>query len=62
VGRGDTYWSLAERCFGDGARWSEIRDLNVGRVVADGVTMGADDDLRRGWTILLPDIPNKEVV
>ncbi|QYG94398.1 LysM peptidoglycan-binding domain-containing protein [Iamia sp. SCSIO 61187] len=55
VERHDSLWSIAERTLGDGLRWAEIRDLNVGRTMPDGHTISADDDLLRpGWVLLLP--------
>jgi DNA-binding SARP family transcriptional activator len=56
VERHDSYWAIAERHFnGDGLRWREIRDLNIGRTMPDGTTINADSDvLRPGWTLLLP--------
>ena len=55
VQRGDSYWGLAQEHLGDGSRWGEIRDANVGRTVAPGRVIGAqDDDLRPGWSIRLP--------
>ena len=55
VVHGDSYWGLAQTHLGDGSRWHEIRDANIGRAVAAGRFITAlDDDLRPGWTILLP--------
>jgi len=55
VQRHDTYWALAERELGDGLRWREIRDLNVGRSMPGGHTIvSGDDTLRAGWTLQLP--------
>jgi DNA-binding SARP family transcriptional activator/nucleoid-associated protein YgaU len=55
VQRGDSYWGLAQQHLGDGSRWREIRDANVGRTVAPGRVISAqDDDLRPGWSIRLP--------
>lgn len=52
---GDSYWGLAETHLGDGTRWSEIRDANVGRTVDGRRTITLlDDDLHPGWRILLP--------
>lgn len=52
---GDSYWGLAETHLGDGSRWAEIRDANVGRIVDGGrVITALDDDLHPGWRILLP--------
>jgi nucleoid-associated protein YgaU/DNA-binding SARP family transcriptional activator len=57
VQRGDSYWGLAHHHLGDGARWREIRDANVGRTVAPGHVIGArDDDLQPGWLIQMPTI------
>ena len=55
VQRGDTLWDLADRLFGDGMRWREIRDLNVGRQQPDGVMIGTDtEELCPGWTLQVP--------
>jgi nucleoid-associated protein YgaU/DNA-binding SARP family transcriptional activator len=55
VQRGDSYWGLAQQHLGDGARWREIRDANVGRAVDPGHIIGAhDDDLQPGWLVRLP--------
>lgn len=56
IERHDSYWAIAERCFnGEGLRWREIRDLNVGRTMPDGTTITPDSDLLRpGWTLQLP--------
>lgn len=40
----DTFWSIAEDTLGDGLRWSEIRDANVGRSMPDGTTIGNDTE------------------
>src|SRR3546814_5286955 len=55
VQRHDSYWAIAERTLGDGLRWREILDLNVGRTLPDGSTLAAGDDtLHAGWTLVLP--------
>lgn len=55
VQRHDSYWALAERHLGDGLRWRELHELNVGRTMSDGHTIrSGDDTLRTGWTIALP--------
>ena len=55
VQRHDSYWAIAERTLGDGLRWNEILDLNVGRTLPDGTTIIAGDDtLHSGWVLLLP--------
>lgn len=55
VERHDSYWAIAERILGDGLRWREIHDLNVGRTMADGhvIALG-DDTLRAGWQLAVP--------
>lgn len=55
VERHDSYWAIAERTLGDGLRWREIHELNVGRTVSDGhVITAGDQTLRTGWTLELP--------
>lgn len=55
VQRHDSYWAIAERTLGDGFRWREIHDLNVGRTLPDGTTIATGDDtLHTGWVLLLP--------
>lgn len=51
----DTFWSIAEDTLGDGLRWSEIRDANIGRSMPDGTTIGNDtESIQPGWTLRLP--------
>lgn len=54
VHSGDTLWSLAERHLGDGARFSDIAELNYGRPQSDGAHLVDDHWLRPGWALLLP--------
>lgn len=55
VERGDTFWALAERYLGSGARWREIRDHNAGRAIAPGRVLGATEDaLDVGWRLAIP--------
>ncbi|MFE5327253.1 LysM peptidoglycan-binding domain-containing protein [Embleya sp. NPDC056575] len=54
VQRGDTLWDIAERTLGDGARWQEIASLNDGRVMTDGHTFRAADDIDVGWILRMP--------
>ncbi len=61
VARGETLWDIAETVLGDGMRWREVRDLNVGRTMSDGSVVGADSDLvRPGWVLLVPAPPPGE--
>ncbi|MGI9614606.1 MAG: hypothetical protein ACR2QO_16970 [Acidimicrobiales bacterium] len=52
---GDTFWSLAESLLGDGLRWSEIREVNLGRTMPDGTVISeATEVIRSGWDLALP--------
>lgn len=55
VGRGETFWSLAEAVYGDGRRWPELLELNRDREVTPGVVLTDGVVLRSGWTVLVPD-------
>ena len=51
----DTLWDLAEQHLGDGARWTEIRDANVGRTMADGTVLDPTFVTISGnWSLLVP--------
>lgn len=51
----DTFWSIAEATLGDGLRWSEIRDANVGLRMADGSTISpTTEEVGAGWQLRLP--------
>jgi nucleoid-associated protein YgaU len=55
TGSRDSWWSIAESALGEGLRWAEVRDLNVGRTMPDGHVIAADDHLLgKGWTVLVP--------
>lgn len=54
VARGETWWTLAADTLGDGRHWRALVELNIGRQVGPGMTIGADTALRRGWEIELP--------
>ena len=55
VEHGETWWSLAEDHLGDGMRWQEIRDANVGRVNPDGSTITAETEfVQVGWNLAIP--------
>ncbi len=55
VGRFDTLWTIADTTLGDGRRWTEIRDLNIGRHTSTGVaiTQGTEH-VPPGTTLDLP--------
>lgn len=54
VQRGDTLWGIAERHLGSGARYTEIRDLNLRRPQPDGQSLVGADWINPGWTLRLP--------
>ncbi len=55
TGERDTFWSVAETLLGDGLRWSEVRDANVGRLMPDGTTIhSTTEELGAGWDLVLP--------
>lgn len=54
VERGDTLWDLAERHLGSGHRYTEIRDLNIGRAQPDGRALTDAHWIYPGWHLLLP--------
>ena len=52
---GDSYWRIAEHYTGSGSRWRELRDLNVGRLHANGTSFATDSKLiHPGDHLLLP--------
>jgi nucleoid-associated protein YgaU len=63
--RGDTLWSLAERHLGSGQRYTEIRDLNLGRAQPDGGTLTDAHWIYPGWQLRMPtdatDLPARAV-
>jgi len=51
----DTLWSIAEETLGDGLRWKEIRDHNVGRRMPGGNTITATTEtVQPGWELVMP--------
>lgn len=51
----DTFWSIAETTLGDGLRWREVRDANVGRVLADGTAItSSTEEVAGGSRLQLP--------
>ena len=51
---GDTLWSIADTRLGDGADWTAIAALNLGRDVAVGARFVDPDHVRAGWHLRLP--------
>ncbi|OZB89832.1 MAG: hypothetical protein B7X41_00690, partial [Microbacterium sp. 14-71-5] len=54
VKRGDTLWDIAEHHLGDPMRYTEIRDLNLGRTQPDGRQLKDADWVLPGWMLVLP--------
>jgi len=51
----DTFWSIAETTLGDGLRWREVRDANVGWHLADGTAITpSTEEVAGGWRLRLP--------
>ena len=51
---GDTLWRIADERLGDGADWTAIAALNLGRTMAGGARFVDPDQIRAGWRLLLP--------
>ncbi|WP_406280859.1 LysM peptidoglycan-binding domain-containing protein [Embleya sp. NBC_00896] len=54
VQRGDSLWTIAEERLGDGKRWTEIAELNDGKVMATGQRFDSADYIEDGWVLTLP--------
>ena len=54
VETGESLWSIAVDELGDGKRWPEIFDLNVGRDFADGRVLSDPSILQPGWELEVP--------
>lgn len=57
VAPGDSLWEIAEDNLGDGHRYRELYDLNVGDPQPDGRTLNNPSLIHPGWTIELPPTP-----
>ena len=55
VARYDTFWGIADKTLGDGRRYQEIVELNVGIAQADGgAVRDSSTNLEIGWQLRLP--------
>lgn len=52
---GDSLWTLAERCYGDGEQWPKIFAANVGRPMVDGATFPQTGVIQSGWILRIPE-------
>jgi nucleoid-associated protein YgaU/DNA-binding SARP family transcriptional activator len=52
---GDSLWDIAEEHLGDGHRYREVFDVNVGRPQLDGDALIDPSLIEPGWTLDLPD-------
>ncbi|MEA2828482.1 MAG: hypothetical protein QOG43_2921 [Actinomycetota bacterium] len=56
VKKNDSWWAVAERTLGDGQRWKELRQSNLGRRMPDGSMITEESELLRpGWELLVPE-------
>ena len=51
---GDTLWQIASDVLGDGADWTSLATLNLGRDLGGGARFVDPDQLREGWRLRLP--------
>ncbi len=51
---GDTLWRIADDLLGDGADWTSLAALNLGRDLGGGARFVDPDRLREGWRLRLP--------
>lgn len=51
---GDTLWQIADDRLGDGADWTMLAALNLGRDMGGGARFVDPDHLRAGWHLRLP--------
>ena len=54
VRSGDGLWGIADDRLGDGADWTTLAALNLGRDMGDGTRFVDPDQLRAGWRLRLP--------
>ena len=62
----DNLWDIAERNLGDGRAYTQIYDLNAGRVQPDGGSLELARLIQPGWLMVMPDeatsVPRVEAV
>ncbi len=51
---GDTLWSIADDRLADGAEWTALAALNLGRDMPGGSRLVDPDHIEAGWSLLLP--------
>ena len=51
---GDSLWKIAQSRLGDPHRWTEVYELNVGVVQADGYALDDAGWVEPGWRLVLP--------
>ena len=51
---GDTLWQIASDLLGDGADWTSLATLNLGRDLGGGTHFVDPDQLKEGWRLRLP--------
>jgi hypothetical protein len=50
----ESLWEIAQNHLGDGRRYQEIFDLNVGRIQPDGTKLTIASLIRPGWVLRMP--------
>jgi hypothetical protein len=55
IQRGDNLWEIANRTLGEPERWTEICELNMGRLQYDGGVFRGPGTVNPGWRIRLPE-------
>ena len=56
---GDTLWSIADALSADGADWTALATLNLGREMGGGTRFVDPDHIRPGWSLVLPAAPRR---
>ena len=51
---GDSLWGIADDILGDGADWTTLAALNLGRDIGGGARFVDPDQLREGWHLRVP--------
>jgi DNA-binding SARP family transcriptional activator len=55
VQRGDTLWRIADDLLNDGADWTALAAINLGRDMGDGERFVDPDSVKTGWRLRLPE-------
>lgn len=61
VSTGESLWTIAESCYGDGAAWQAIAGANLGQVMDDGTRFVDPSVIRPGWVLTIPALTDGSV-